>query len=75
MQVIFSKIPYTNLKIGTVIKGCKPSKQILAALKDLAKIENAIIIKLEPNVTVNCHPKRSRQDGRVEGSQTYKILR
>lgn len=50
LTIIFSKIPYTKLKIGTLIKGPKPTKEILEALKKLAKDENAIFIKLEPNI-------------------------
>ena len=53
IQVVFSRIPKTNYKIGTVIKGPKPTKEILDALKDLAKEENAIFIKLEPNIPVS----------------------
>ncbi len=58
IQVVFSKIPYTNFKIGTVIKGPKPTKEILDALKDLAREENAIFVKLEPNVptSINHQP-------------------
>jgi lipid II:glycine glycyltransferase (peptidoglycan interpeptide bridge formation enzyme) len=49
IQIIFSLIPHTNLKIGTVIKGPFPTKEILAALKILAKEENTVFIKMEPN--------------------------
>lgn len=49
-QVVFSKIPHTNFTVGTFIKGPKPTKQMLITLKKLAKEENAIFIKLEPNV-------------------------
>ena len=51
IQVIFSLIPKTNLKIGTVIKGPLPTNEILNALKDLAKEERAVFIKLESNNT------------------------
>src|SRR3989344_8793058 len=53
IQVVFSLIPHTNFKIGTVIKGPKPTKEIIDALKHLAKEENAIFIKLEPNIPVS----------------------
>jgi lipid II:glycine glycyltransferase (peptidoglycan interpeptide bridge formation enzyme) len=49
IQVIFSKIPHSKYTIGTVIKGPKPTKEMLDALKDLAKEENALFIKLEPS--------------------------
>ncbi|KKQ53363.1 hypothetical protein A2865_03805 [Candidatus Woesebacteria bacterium RIFCSPHIGHO2_01_FULL_39_17] len=50
VQVIFSKIPHTNYKIGTVIKGQKPTVEIIKELKKLGNEERAIFIKLEPNV-------------------------
>jgi len=53
VQVIFSKIPFTNFRIGTFIKGTRPTREILVALKNLAKEKNAIFIKLEPNVVKN----------------------
>lgn len=53
IQVIFSLIPYTNFKIGALIRCSKPTKKMLDALKDLAKKENAIFIKLEPNIVIN----------------------
>src|SRR4030042_1287891 len=52
-QIIFSKIPHTRFTIGTFIKGPKPTKEMLQTLKDLAKKENAIFIKLEPNVPIS----------------------
>jgi lipid II:glycine glycyltransferase (peptidoglycan interpeptide bridge formation enzyme) len=48
IQVVFSIVPKTGLKIGTVIRGPLPTHQILDSLKNLAKQENAIFIKLEP---------------------------
>lgn len=60
-QVIFSKIPYTNLKIGTLIRGSKPTEKILVALKDLAKRENAIFIKLEPFVATSILDKYAKE--------------
>jgi lipid II:glycine glycyltransferase (peptidoglycan interpeptide bridge formation enzyme) len=50
IQVVFSIVPKTGLKIGTVIRGPLPTHQILDSLKNLAKQENAIFIKLEPLV-------------------------
>ena len=71
VQVIFSKIPKTNFTIGTIIKGPKPSKELLDYLKKLAEKENAIFIKLEPNLTVLRHPERAE---RIEGSPPNEIL-
>jgi lipid II:glycine glycyltransferase (peptidoglycan interpeptide bridge formation enzyme) len=49
MQVISSKIPKTSYKIGTLIRGPKPTRAHIIALKELAKEENLVFIKLEPN--------------------------
>jgi len=49
-QIIFSKIPFTNFKIGTIIRGPKPTKRDINEIKAIAKKTNAIFIKLEPNV-------------------------
>jgi lipid II:glycine glycyltransferase (peptidoglycan interpeptide bridge formation enzyme) len=46
------KIPFTNYKIGTFIKGSMPTKKMLEELKALAKDENIVFIKIEPNYVV-----------------------
>ncbi len=48
IQIIFSKIPFTKLTIGTVIKGPTPTPEILEAIKKAGKEEHALFIKLEP---------------------------
>ncbi len=50
LQIMMHGIPGTNKKIGTLIKGPKPTKEILNALTKAAKENNLIFIKLEPNV-------------------------
>ena len=49
-QIIFSKVPFTNFKIGTVIRGPKPTKKDIEEVINIAKKENAIFVKFEPNV-------------------------
>lgn len=49
-QIVFSKIPFTNFTIGTVIRGPKIAKKDLEETKTIAKKENAIFVKFEPNV-------------------------
>lgn len=74
LTTIFSKIPYSNLKIGTLIKGPKPTKEILEALKKLAKEENAIFIKLEPNVVKsnnNSIIQLLKKHGAVQGKRLF----
>ncbi len=43
------KIPLTKYKLGMFIKGPTPTKEMLEFLKDFAKKNNLIFIKLEPN--------------------------
>lgn len=52
-QIIFSKIPFTNLKIGTVIRGPKITKKDVEEVKEVAKKENAVFVKFEPNILFN----------------------
>jgi len=47
--VIATKIPKTKYSIGTFIKGPKPTKDLLAKLKGLAKENNLVSIKIEPD--------------------------
>ncbi|MFI5240998.1 MAG: lipid II:glycine glycyltransferase FemX [Microgenomates group bacterium] len=49
-QIIFSKIPHTNLTIGTLIRGPKPTSLTINEVKRVAKENNAIFVKFEPNV-------------------------
>jgi len=72
VQVVFSSIPNTSFKIGTVIKGPKPTKEILEALKDLAKEENAIFIKLEPNFVTSIDGQKKAQK---ESERVLELLR
>lgn len=52
-QIIFSKVPCTNFKIGTVIRGPEITKKDIEEVKDIAKKENAIFVKFEPNILYN----------------------
>lgn len=81
LQVIFSRVPFTKLKIGTVIRGPKPTKDMLRTLKELAKEENAIFIKLEPFVVTRIQNKNQltnhkltnllRENGAVPGKTLF----
>ena len=51
--IIFSKVPFTNYTIGTYIKGPKPTKDLLKEITKIAKENNSIFVKLEPNVLYN----------------------
>jgi lipid II:glycine glycyltransferase (peptidoglycan interpeptide bridge formation enzyme) len=62
IQIIFSKIPGTNFKIGTIIKGPKPTKEIIEKLKQLSKERDAIFIKIEPNIPTKITIPLAQQD-------------
>lgn len=55
IQATFHKVPKLPYTVGYYPKGTWPDDIQLAALKDLGKRENAIFIKLEPDVS--CPPK------------------
>ena len=48
--IIFSKVPHTKFTIGTLIKGSKPTKDDIKEIQKVGKENNAIFVKLEPNV-------------------------
>ena len=50
LQVTFHPIPVINQNAGYFPKGDMPNENQLAALKNLAKKNNALFIKMEPNI-------------------------
>jgi len=52
VQILIHRIPKISYKIGTIIKGLKPTKELLIHLNKLAKERKLIFIKLEPNIPV-----------------------
>ncbi len=44
------KLPFTSYKLAIFEKGPKPSQEMLKGLKDIAKKNNIVFIKLEPNI-------------------------
>ena len=48
-QVTLHKIPGTKYKVGAFIKGPMPTQKMLSKLKEFAKKNNLIFIKLEPS--------------------------
>ncbi len=50
LQVTFHPIPVIGMTAGYVPKGFMPDEEQLAALRQLGKNNNALFIKLEPNV-------------------------
>jgi lipid II:glycine glycyltransferase (peptidoglycan interpeptide bridge formation enzyme) len=55
LEALLGWKPLTKYKIGTFLKGPKPTKKMLLDLKKIAKENNLIFIKLEPNVVMNIH--------------------
>ncbi len=50
LQIVFSRIPYTKLTIGTALKCDFLTKEIIQKIKAVAKSKNAIFVKIEPNI-------------------------
>jgi len=66
-QVIFSKIPRTPWKIGTLLKSQVPTKEVFEELKKVGKKNNAIFIKIEPNFVTDIYNLES-------GNQELKLV-
>lgn len=49
-SVSFHKIPKTKYSIGTILRGPEIDDQMLSEITNIAKKENAIFVKFEPNV-------------------------
>jgi len=47
-QITATKIPLINLWFGTYLKGSLPTSQVLSALREIAKREQMVAIKMEP---------------------------
>lgn len=67
VQVMLHRVPFTNFKVATLIKGPKPTKEIISNLKKLGKEEKLIFVKLEPNfvVSINSLEKAQKESERV----------
>lgn len=72
-QLTIHPIPFLdNFKIGAFIKGTKPTKTMLQELKKIAKEQNLIFIKMEPNVLKNEKDiKLLKQNGAVSGKTLF----
>lgn len=75
LQLTLHPIPgFKKLKIGALIKGPKPRKEIISSLKKLAKEENLIFIKMEPNVLLKGNEKvidLLKKEGAVPGKTLF----
>lgn len=51
-QLTIHKVPFTNYKIGVLLKGPKPTSKLLQALEQLGREQNLLFIRMEPNVII-----------------------
>jgi lipid II:glycine glycyltransferase (peptidoglycan interpeptide bridge formation enzyme) len=49
-SISFHKIPKTNFSIGTILRGPEIDDEMVKQVTEIAKKENAIFIKFEPNI-------------------------
>lgn len=52
LQLVITKIPKTNLGIGTVLRGPMPTKEAVDELVKIAKEQNLVFVKIEPNYVI-----------------------
>lgn len=52
-QVTFHPIPHTSYTAGYLPKGVMPDEPMLSAIRDVGKRHNALLVKLEPNISAN----------------------
>jgi lipid II:glycine glycyltransferase (peptidoglycan interpeptide bridge formation enzyme) len=65
-QILLRKVPQTNYYVGHSLKTPLPTKKLISALRDLAREENIIHIKLEPDYIVRRWPNRK---GKIKTDQ------
>ena len=61
IQIMLHRLPFTNFKVATLIKGPKPTKEIIKELKEFGKEEKLIFIKLEPNFVIAIDGQKGAQ--------------
>ncbi|MDO8503700.1 MAG: peptidoglycan bridge formation glycyltransferase FemA/FemB family protein [bacterium] len=66
-QLTVHPIPYTNFKLAVFLKGPAPTKEMLNTLREFAKEEGIIFIRMEPNVAVQQNIEhRTKNKGELE---------
>lgn len=76
-QLTVHQIPYTSYKIGVLLKGPAPTKPVIQSLKELAKKENLIFVRMEPQVRIRGKGEREgvvnllKQNGAVPGRPMF----
>jgi lipid II:glycine glycyltransferase (peptidoglycan interpeptide bridge formation enzyme) len=71
-QIILSIIPHTNFTIGGVVRGPEPSKEDIKEIIKVAKENNAIFVKFEPNVLTSPNLEKKMRDlGLIKGKRFF----
>ena len=66
------KIPTTSYKLAIFEKGPTPSREMLAGLKEIARNNNIVFIKMEPNVPISTNlTKLLTSAGAVPGRRLF----
>lgn len=71
IQIVFSKLPKVNLTVGYAGRCSIKYKELIYAMKEVAKKHNAIFIKTEPNVFRNV----DIETGLAENDEKFKKLK
>lgn len=70
--IIFSKIPHTKFTIGTVMKGPDIARSDLAIIRKVAKENNTIFVKFEPNLLNDAMlVSKYKKQGLIEGKRLF----
>ena len=70
-KALLGRRPFTNFKIATLIKGPKPTREIIEELKKLGNEENLIFVKLEPNFVVSID---GQEEAQKEAERVLELL-
>lgn len=77
VQLMIHKVPFTRFNIATLIKGPRPTKELIGKLREFAKKHNIIFIKLEPNYVLKDKDKDNilirllKESGAVPGKTLF----
>jgi lipid II:glycine glycyltransferase (peptidoglycan interpeptide bridge formation enzyme) len=70
-QIVWSHVPKTPFNIGTVIRGVRPTEEMLRFLKNVSKEKNAIFVKLEPYILKDDRIEKILKNGGAVSGKTF----
>ena len=73
-QISFHRLPFLNFTVGYLPKSPFPNKRDLEKLKEIGKKNNAIFIKIEPNVEKSLSPNPYYLPPRNSGLRPAPVL-